>query len=159
MQKFATFALAATVAAGIMMPTAHAEPSSFQFLSPSGNVGCQMGTTPEGSSFAWCKVNEHTWSAPQSPSCPRANIPGAVGEPGGENLQLAEGRPPCFGFMMNQLFFDGQYAPPMLAYGDQRSAGTITCSAEPVGVTCSDAKTGYSFQVSRETYTLTPPAA
>jgi len=96
---------------------------------------------------------------PQSPVCPRANVPGAIGEPGGADLQLVEGKAPCFGFVMVQLFFDGQYAPPKLAYGDTRSAGSITCSVDTAGVTCADAETGNSFQVSRDSYTLTPPVA
>lgn len=151
--------LAAAVTAGVLAPTAHAAHSKMQFLAPSGNIGCQLGTTPDGSGFAWCKANEHRWVAPQSDTCPRANIPGATGEPGGEDLQLAEGQPPCFGFVMSQLFFSGQYAPPTLGYGDRRSAGSITCSVELAGVTCADSKTGNSFQVSRDAYNLSHRAA
>jgi len=153
MHKIAMFTLAAAVTAGVMSPTAHAAASRIQFLSPSGNVGCQLGTTSEGA-FAWCKASEHSWVAPQSDTCPRANVPGAIGEPGGENLQLAEGQAPCFGFVMSQLFFDGQYAPPTLGYGEKRSVGSITCSVERAGVTCSDSKSGKYFQVSREAYKL-----
>src|SRR4051794_2875920 len=119
MHKIAMITLAAALTTGVLTPTAQAEASSFQFLSPSGNVGCQLGSTPEGSAYAWCKANEHSWSAPQADVCPRANVPGASGDPGGENLQLAEGQAPCFGFVMSQLFFTGQYAPPTLAYGEQ----------------------------------------
>lgn len=153
MHKIAMLTLAATVTAGVMAPTAHAAASRIQFLSPSGNIGCQLGTSHEGS-FAWCKVNEHRWAASQSNTCPSANVPGAIGEPGGENLQLAEGQAPCFGFVMSQLFFGGQYAPPTIAYGESRSAGSITCAADPVGVICADTNTGRSFQVSRDAYKL-----
>jgi hypothetical protein len=154
MHKIAMITVAAALTTGVLTPTAHAEASSFQFLSPSGNVGCQLGSTPEGSAYAWCKANEHSWVAPQSDVCPRANVPGAIGEPGGENLQLAEGQAPCFGFVMSQLFFTGQYAPSALAYGEQRSMGSITCTVEPAGVTCTDSKTFRSFTVSRDAYTL-----
>jgi hypothetical protein len=153
MHKIAMITLAAAVTAGVMAPTAHAAASRIQFLSPSGNVGCQLGTTSEGA-FAWCKVNEHSWAAPQSDVCPRANVPGAIGEPGGENLQLAEGQAPCFGFVMSQLFFSGQYAPVTIGYGEKRSVGSITCSVEPAGVTCADSKTHRSFTVSRDAYQL-----
>ncbi|EHB45297.1 hypothetical protein MycrhDRAFT_6551 [Mycolicibacterium rhodesiae JS60] len=159
MPKLALFALAAAVTIVTTAPTAQAAHSKIQFLAPSGNIGCQLGTAPDGSAFAWCKAEEHSWAAPQSDTCPRANIPGAIGEPGGENLQLAEGQAPCFGFVMSQLFFSGQYAPPTLRSGDRRSVGSITCTAEPAGVTCADSKTGSSFQVSRDSYRLTPPAA
>jgi len=155
MHKIVMFTLVAALATGVTAPTANAESHSFQFLSPSGNVGCQMGAGAKpGSSFAWCTVKEHAWTAPQSPSCPLANIPGAIGEPGGEDLQLAEGKTPCFGFVMSQLFFEGQYAPPTLGYGDQRTAGSITCSVDPDGVTCADSKTYRSFTVSRDAYQL-----
>jgi hypothetical protein len=154
MHRIAMFTLAAVVTAGVMSPTAHAAASRIQFLSPSGNVGCQLGTAREGSAYAWCKVNEHSWSAPQADVCPRANVPGAIGEPGGENLQLAAGQAPCFGFVMSQLFFDGQYAPPAVDYGARRSVGSITCSVELAGVTCSDSKTGKFFRVSRDSYQL-----
>ncbi|NTY60904.1 hypothetical protein [Mycolicibacterium sphagni] len=154
MLKIAMFTLAAAVTASVLAPTAHAAHSRIQFLAPSGNIGCQLGATPDGSGFAWCKADEHGWVTPQSDACPRANVPGAIGEPGGENLQLAEGQAPCFGFVMSQLFFDGQYAPPTLGYGEKRSVGSITCSVERAGVTCSDSKSGKYFQVSREAYKL-----
>jgi hypothetical protein len=153
MHRIAMFTLAAAVMTGVMAPTAHAAASRIQFLSPTGDVGCQLGSTPEGA-FAWCKVNEHSWVAPQSDICPQANVPGAIGEPGGQNLQLAEGQAPCFGFVMSQLFFGGQYAPPTLSSGDRRSVGSITCTVETAGVICADSKTGRSFQVSREAYRL-----
>ncbi|WP_396931887.1 hypothetical protein [Mycolicibacterium sp.] len=159
MHKIAMLTVAAAVTAGVLAPTAQAAHSKIQFLAPSGNIGCQLGTAPDGSAFAWCKADEHSWIAPQSHTCPRANVPGAIGEPGGENLQLAEGQAPCFGFVMSQLFFSGQYAPPTLHYGDRRSVGSITCTVDPAGVTCADSKTGNSFQMSRDAYTLTPPAA
>lgn len=150
MHRIAIFTLAAALMTGVMAPTAHAAASRIQFLSPSGNVGCQLSTTPEGA-FAWCTVDEHSWIAPQSDTCPRANVPG---EPGGRNLQLAEGQAPCFGFVTSQLFFSGQYAPPTLSEGDRRSVGSITCTVEPAGVSCADSKTGSSFTVSRDSYQL-----
>src|SRR5690349_1844731 len=110
MHKIAMFTLAAALATGVTAPTANAESRTFQFLTPSGNVGCQMATSARpGNALVWCTVREHSWTAPQSPVCPRANVPGAIGEPGGEDLQLVEGKTPCFGFVMSQLFFEGQY--------------------------------------------------
>lgn len=147
-------AATAALAFGTMVPSAQAEPSSFQFLSPTGDVGCQLGTTPSGSAYAWCKANEQNWEPPPSSRCPVANVPGAIGDPGGEDVQLAEGQPPCFGFVMSQLFFAGQYAPPSLAYGDRRSVGSISCVVDVPGVTCTDSTTGRSFLVSRDSYAL-----
>ncbi|MBB3604745.1 hypothetical protein FHT40_004423 [Mycolicibacterium sp. BK556] len=154
MFRIAMVAAAAALTTVAMAPNAYAANSRIQFLSPSGNVGCQLGTAPDRTAFAWCKVNEHSWATPESDTCPRANVPGAIGEPGGENLQLAEGQAPCFGFVMSQLFFTGQYAPPTLDYGARRSVGSITCTIERAGVTCADSKSGRSFQVSHDAYTL-----
>ena len=159
MHKIAMLAVTAAVTAGVLAPTAQAAHSRIQFLAPSGNIGCQLGTMSDGAAFAWCTSNKHNWTAPQSSTCPRANVPGAIGEPGGEDLQLVEGTAPCFGFVMSQLFFSGQYAPPTLHYGDRRSVGSITCTVDTAGVTCADSKTGNAFQMSRDAYTLTPPAA
>ena len=132
----------ATVAASITLPaTAHAD--SFQFLSPSGNVGCQMATRDDGTGYAWCKIQDHTWVQPQG-HCDVAYVPGS------SSARAA----PCFGAVMSQLFFTGQYAPATLGYGQTRTAGTITCDSEPSGVTCTDTGTGHFFRVSRESYQL-----
>ena len=152
--RITMFAMAATLTSVVVAPTAHGEPSSFQFLSPSGNVGCQLGTGPHGQAYAWCKANEHDWVASGSDDCPVANVPGAIGEPGGEDLQLVENGAPCFGFVMSQLFFSGQYAPPTVGLGDSRSMGDITCAVQVSEVTCTDRPTGRFFKVSRDSYEL-----
>ena len=129
-------------------------PRARQFLTPSGNVGCQLGTNPAGAAYAWCKVDDHAWAAPDSGYCPAANVPGAIGEPHGDDLQLSAGKSPCLGFVMSQLFFTGEYAPATLGYGQQQSVGTITCTVEQSGVTCTDSSTGHFFVASRDAYQL-----
>jgi len=146
----ATAALAATVA--VASPAA-AETDRFQFLTPSGNIGCQMDTAPDGAAYAWCKVIGHTWAAAPESNCQKAYLPGAIGEPTDE-LQLRQGSAACTGFVMSQLFFSGEYAPPTLAYGQSHSVGSITCDSQPAGVTCTDADTGHFFRISRESYQI-----
>lgn len=145
-------ALAAASAASIALPAAHAEPSSWQFRTPSGNIGCQLGKNPAGLAFAWCRADDHTWTAPAEGYCAAGNVPGAIGRPDGDDLQLSAGRPPCLGFVMSQMFFTGQYVPPVLDYGQQQSVGPITCTVEEAGVKCADSSTGHFFVTARESY-------
>ena len=147
----ATAAAAATVA---IPATAHAEPSDmYQFLTPSGNIGCHMDTHAEGWASVWCRLQDETWVEPQDAVCPVGNVPGSIGRPA-PWLQLREGKPACLGAVTSQLFFSGPYAPPTLAYGQTHTVGTITCGSAPSGVTCTDTSTGHFFRVSRESYEL-----
>jgi hypothetical protein len=154
--KISTLALvgAATVSATLALPApAQAASDMHQFLSPSGNIGCHMDTTGDGSAYAWCKVQDHTWAEPQGGTCELANVPGSIGQPA-PDLQLRQGGAPCFGFVMSQLFFSGEYAPGTLDYGQTHTVGAITCASDPAGVTCTDAGTGHFFRVSRDSYQL-----
>lgn len=156
MIKRLTLIATAAVATTLALPAAaQAEPTNlYQFLSPSGNIGCHMDTRPDGTGFAWCKVDGHAWSAPASGYCQPAYVPGAIGQPGGTDVQLSQGNAPCLGFVMSQIFFSGPYAPSTLEYGQTHTVGSITCQSEPSGVTCTDASNGHFFHVSRDAYQL-----
>ncbi|MCT7660475.1 hypothetical protein N4S67_18890 [Mycobacterium sp. CPCC 205710] len=152
--KLALIATATTVASLALPATAHAEPSQmFQFVSPSGNIACEMDEHFDGTAEAWCKIRDHSWAAPTDTICPVANVTGAIGEPA-DDFQLRQGRAACTGFVMNQIFFSGPYLPGTLAYGQTHTVGPITCASEPSGVTCSDSSTGHLFRVSQESYQL-----
>ena len=146
----------AIAAATIALPAiAHAEPSSrYQFLSPSGNIACQMDQRADGTGYAWCKVDDHEWAAQLGGYCRAAYLPGAIGDPGGEDLQLSQGNTPCQSFVMSQIFFSGQYAPATLEYSQTHTVGAITCESAPSSVTCTDTITGHFFRMSRESYQL-----
>ena len=59
----ATAAVSIAWAPTIALPaTAHADQISFRFLSPSGNIGCQM-FDQDGNGNAVCKIRDHTWVA------------------------------------------------------------------------------------------------
>lgn len=130
-------------------PAAVACPSKhFQFLSPTGNIACTMDA-----GYAVCKVREHDWPVPATGHCAQASVPGTVGMPGAD-LQLGEGDKACLGSNLGQIFFDGQYAPAALGYGQTHTVGALRCASEPAGVRCTDAGTGHFFLVSRQTYEL-----
>jgi hypothetical protein len=155
-RNFTALALIATAAAaatlGLAAP-AHAYSTFFQFLAPSGNIGCDMEDDHVGAVRVVCKIHDHTWAALPSEYCQQASVPGATGGPGSD-LQLGQGQPPCVGPHTIQIFLSGPYAPATLDYGQTRSIGTITCESEPSGVTCTDSSTGHFFRVSRDSYEL-----
>lgn len=153
----ATFLLVSGAGYEALPPAAiaHADETSYRFLSPSGNIGCDMEDDAGGRSFAVCKIRDHTWVAPPSEYCQQAAVPGATGGPGSD-MQLRQGNPPCVGFSMDQLFWppDPLANYPILGSGQTHSLGTITCDSEPSSVTCTDTSTGHFFRVSRESYQL-----
>jgi hypothetical protein len=134
---------------------AHADYTSYSFLSPSGNIGCDMEDDAGGTLFAVCKTQDVTWTAPPSQYCLQGEVPGATGGPGSD-VQLGQGKPPCVGFSMTQFFWppDPLADHPTLGYGQTHSMGSITCDSEPSGVTCTDTSTGHFFRVSSDTYQL-----
>ena len=149
----ATAAVSIAWAPTIALPaTAHADQISFRFLSPSGNIGCQM-FDQDGNGNAVCKIRDHTWVARPSEYCQRGTVPGASGEPGSD-LMLSQGNPPCVSAAMVQVFFSGPDAFAPLAYGQTHTIDAITCDSEPSGVTCTDTGTGHFFRVSDESYQL-----
>src|SRR6266567_8329755 len=64
--KFTMIAALSIATATTALPltaTAHADPISFRFLSPSGNIGCQMFHQDDDNGNAVCKIRHHTWVA------------------------------------------------------------------------------------------------
>jgi hypothetical protein len=134
---------------------AHADYTSYTFLSPSGNIGCVMTDDGGGTIFAVCKTQDRTWAAPPSQYCQQGEVPGATGGPGSD-LQLSQGKPPCVGFSMTQFFWspDPLANHPTLDYGQSRSLGSITCNSETSGMTCTDSSTGHFFRVSSDSFQI-----
>ena len=50
---------------------AHADYTSYTFLSPSGNIGCEMEDDSGGTIFAVCKTRNAAWAASPSQNCPQ----------------------------------------------------------------------------------------
>jgi hypothetical protein len=114
----------------------------YLFQSPSGNIGCEMGTT-DRQAFARCEIGLRTWSAPARPeSC----------EGGwGDRVELRQGSAPHLECRTDTL---RGHPLPILAYGDSWRTGSITCGSAPTAMTCTDASTGRSFSLSRELFNL-----
>lgn len=156
--KLAMIAALSIATAATALPlsgTAQADPTGYTFLSPSGNIGCELRDDAGGTIFAMCKTQNRSWVASPTENCQKAQVPGAIGEPGSD-VMLGQGKTPCVGFSANQFFFppDPLATYPTLGYGQSRSVGSITCGSEPSGVTCTDASTGHFFRVSRDSYQL-----
>lgn len=132
---------AATIA---LSPAAHADDAG-AFQSPSGNIGCLIGTLVGAGddNFVYCQIHGRPlWVAPpQPPDCPLV---------WGSRLVLKRGMTADFACYAQSLPAPGQ----VLGYGQRRSVGTIVCDSEPAGMTCTDTSTGNFFRVSRESYQL-----
>jgi hypothetical protein len=135
-------AVAVAAAAAVSGAAMAAGDAFYQFQSPSGNIDCGVGTL-NGASFAGCEIRDHTWVAPPRP---------AVCEGGwGDRIELDPGSVPALVCHTDTLRGSGL---PTLGYGDSRSAGPITCTSQPSGITCTDAGTGHSFRIARDSYEL-----
>ena len=153
-KMIAALSIATAAATLPLAASAHADPTSgYGFLSPSGNIGCQMFDQGDGKGNVVCKIRDHTWAATPSDYCQRGAVPGATGEPGSD-LMLRQGNPPCASSAMVQIFFSAPYAAAPLGYGQTHTVDAITCDSEPSGVTCTDTSTGHFFRVSDESYQL-----
>jgi hypothetical protein len=139
---------AAITAATIGFPaSAHANPFSAQFQSPSGDISCNLVNAPPsdklgfGKNFVQCDIVNQSWVPPRPPPPGRTDAT--------TTLVLMRGQLPIVG-----------YGPGALAASDPESsdqpvtAGAITCSSEQSAMRCTDASTGHFFRVSRESYEL-----
>lgn len=139
---------AAIAAATIGFPaSAHANPFSEQFQSPSGDISCNLVNAPPsdklglGKNFVQCDIVNQSWMPPRPPPPGR---PDAT-----SSLVLMRGQFPIVG-----------YSPGTLAASDPESsdqpvsAGAISCKSEQSAIRCTDASTGHFFRVSRESYEL-----
>lgn len=132
--------IAITAVALTMGPTATAQADdSDAFRSPSGNIGCKMGT-----GGVMCEIKDYTWLIPRPPDY-------TMGGKGNRFLLDRGGTPIAGEWHSDHEFPDGA---PTLGYGQSRALGSITCDSEPSGMTCTDSSTGHFFRVSRDSYQL-----
>lgn len=128
---------------------AHASTSS-SIRSPSGDVACNLY---EGNGFGsvYCDVVGQTWSPPTVPAnCRFPHGPVFVLE-----QRRDDPRPPLIDQCgPGNAGINLQPDLQTLDYGQARSVGAITCDSEPIGLTCTDASSGHSFQLSRDSYAL-----
>ena len=139
----------ATAAATIGLPgTAHANPYSAQFQSPSGDISCNLVNYPPtdklgfGKNFVQCDIVNQSWVPPRPPPPDR---PDAT-----STFLLVRGQRPIVGYSPGTVG-DGS---PMLDSAQAPHAGAIACRSEQSAMKCTDTSTGHFFRVSRESYEL-----
>lgn len=126
---------------------AHANPFSVQFQSPSGDITCNLVSSPPddthsfAKNFAQCDIVNQSWVPPQPPPQDRADAT--------VTLVLVRGQLPVVGYSPGALA-----ATEPVSYDQPVTAGAITCDADESAVTCTDASTGHFFRVSHESYEL-----
>jgi hypothetical protein len=145
-----TLTATATVVAAIALPAiAHASLTDL-FQSPSGNIGCEMGTLSDGRGGASCDITQYDFAAP-------GNCPNGAGNNRGASFvsfvlhQGSQAQIECHSGHTDVVGGTGERT---LDYGQTSSAGTVSCDSEPTGITCTDSSTGHFFRVSRESYQL-----
>jgi hypothetical protein len=133
----------ATLAATLALPAiAHAD-NLGGFRSPSGNINCEMGVGDDGLGSVICQGGSgFKVKAPCEHSA------------WGDRFTMTQGSAPvshCHNDTIVPSYgFPGPNPDvPILAYGQTKSAGTITCDSEVTGMTCTDTTTGHYVHVAR----------
>jgi hypothetical protein len=119
---------------------AQAADSYDAFQSPSGNIVCGIGFL-NNNGFAMCEIGSYSWVAPPRPSSCEGGW--------GDRIGMDQGSPPALSCHTDTLRGTTE---PTLAYGSTRAAGEMSCDSEVSGIICTDASTGHSFRISRDSY-------
>lgn len=107
------------------------------FNSPSGNVGCVMGT-----GYVRCDIAERDWSPPPKPADCDLDY--------GQGIGLGVGEPAAFVCAGDTTL--GR--PEVLDYGQSITRGDLRCDSAESGITCLDRTTGHGFAIARQVYQL-----
>jgi hypothetical protein len=130
-----------------LAPSSHANPFSEQFQSPSGDISCNLVSSPPtdklglGKNFVQCDIVDQSWVPPQPPPSGRADATATI--------VLVRGQVPIVGYSPGALA-----AADPVNYDQPLSAGSIFCRPEQSAMRCTDTSTGHFFRVSRESYEL-----
>jgi hypothetical protein len=127
---------AVTVVASALGWAAIADARLTYFKSPSGNIGCLIG-----SGSVRCDVRDNDWRAPRPAGCPAISDYGQ-----GATVFHGKATIVCAG--------DTVLAPnaSVLAYGRSKTVGPVTCTSRRSGMTCRRGRHG--FFVSKARYRL-----
>jgi hypothetical protein len=157
MNTFSALSAAVGVAAPAVLlfgaADARADDNYQQFASASGNIRCILTGQDAPQPIAMCQIGDHTYPVPPGLGRDRNGGPCPAGSDLGRDFRLDQGQAAYVTCTYSALG-SGSGEWPALGFGQTRSLGTITCSSEPVGMTCTDAGTGHFFRVSRESYQL-----
>lgn len=107
------------------------------FSSPTGNIGCYIDR-----SSVRCDISDRDWEPPAAPKDCDFDY--------GQGIELAAGAAPQFVCAGDTTLGAGK----PLAYGQSIGAGLLRCESAESGMTCTDAESGRSFTISKESYDL-----
>jgi hypothetical protein len=107
------------------------------FSSPSGNIGCYIDRTT-----VRCDIQDRDWEPPKAPADCQLDY--------GQGIELPAGGAPQFVCAGDTALGAGK----PLEYGQSIGAGLLRCESLETGMTCTDAESGRSFTLSKESYDL-----
>ncbi|WOQ18000.1 DUF6636 domain-containing protein [Raineyella sp. W15-4] len=114
--------------------------AAYQFVSPTGNIVCQMG-----SSNVRCDAKDRAWTPPAPDGCTLDH--GDLGIDTNGHATVV-----CAGDSIRQPTTGSSI--PTLAYGQAVRMGDMMCFSQSNGVSCSSNLTGDSIFLARERYEL-----
>lgn len=117
---------------------------SWDFVSPSGNIGCTVD-----SERALCGIANFQYAD----QIPAAEVEACEGKVGHFLEVTAEGASLVCDTSGQDLTIDAADTPA-LGYGQEESADGFTCASDETGMSCRHDESGYSFSVRRAAYDL-----
>jgi hypothetical protein len=157
MNRISALGAAVGVAAAAVLffgpATAYADDNYQQFASASGNIRCILDGQDAPLPIAMCQIGDRSYAVPPGLGRNQNGGPCPPGSDLGRDFRLDQGQT-AYAACTYSALGSGFGVWPALGIGQTRSLGAITCSSEPVGMTCTDASTGHFFRVSRESYEL-----
>jgi hypothetical protein len=147
-----TTAVETTVAAGAPRATAGGGTASSEvttttrgpdltltsFRTPSSNIGCEMAAD-----LARCDIRDRAWAPPPKPS--------GCDLDWGQGIQISRADKPEF-VCAGDTALDP--AASVLGYGQRTRQGSVVCTSETAGVTCTNEASGDGFFLSRDSYKI-----
>ena len=145
-EAFATTAPSTTIGAGAPRTPTGGGTTTTQgpdlniasFKTPSSNIGCYVSADATR-----CDVREHTWAPPPKP--PSCDLDW------GSGIQISGTAKPEF-VCAGDTALDP--ASTVLGYGQRTRQGSIVCTSEAAGVTCTNEGSGHGFFLSRDSYKI-----
>ena len=108
------------------------------FKAPSSNIGCQVDANNTR-----CDIRERSWAPPPKPA--------GCDLDWGQGIQISGSDKPEF-VCAGDTALDP--AASVLGYGQRTRQGSIVCTSESAGVTCTNEASGHGFFLSRDSYRI-----
>lgn len=111
--------------------------ATFQFTTPSKNIGCFVGA--DG---ARCDIAQKSWKPPPKPADCELDYGNGLAVDAEQKATVT-----CAGDTVLG-------SKEILPYGEAVRVGSFVCESQSVGVRCTNDKSGHGFTISREKFTL-----